>query len=66
VLQTTSRKGYKKVVQLLLDNGVEVNAQDGVKGLVRGQAIATTSPWKEKGTLPYTLACTVKSRPGSR
>jgi hypothetical protein len=23
-------------------------------------------PWEGKGTLPYTLACTVKSRPGSR
>src|SRR2546421_2163253 len=23
-------------------------------------------PWEGKGTLPYTLACTAKSRPGSR
>src|SRR2546423_15423044 len=35
-----------------------------VKGSGRGYNINNTNqPWGRKGTLPYTLACTVKSRP---
>jgi len=35
-----------------------------VKGLERGQAIATTtSPEDERGLLPYHVRCGVKSRP---
>ena len=36
-----------------------------MKGRIRGQAMATTTgPGAKKGALLYTLACTVKSRPG--
>jgi hypothetical protein len=48
---------------------IEVYSYPIVKGRMRGQAMATTTTTGlavGKGTLPYTLACTVKSRPGLR
>jgi hypothetical protein len=33
------------------------------EGVGSWRTTTTTNPWGRKGTLPYTLACTVKSRP---